>query len=185
MSCLSNPKIKNALTKLISSDLHTRSVDGVKVDLEAYIREVYDFIKKSSNNDMTALTGARMVPTLINLITVHDPELAAELKKVSPTLRTDAMILSVSFEESIDNTINYLNLNPPALREGETAESLKRELDESEPIVKSEQIVESDKDMKFFLNEIDTTLIEKAMKSDNTSVRDEAANVFKTVIYKK
>jgi DNA polymerase-3 subunit epsilon len=131
MSCLSNPKIKNALTKLISNDLHTRSVDGVKVDLEAYVREVYDFIKKSSNNDMTALTGARMVPTLINLITVHDPELAAEIKKVSPTLRSDAMMLSLSFEESIDNTINFLNRNLPAIPEGETAEYYLTEINNS------------------------------------------------------
>ena len=178
MSCLSNQKVKNALTKLISSHLYNRSKDGIKVDLEAYVREVYDFIKKSSNNDMTALTGARMVPTLINLITVHDPELAAEIKKVSPTLRRDAFELSESFEESIDNTINYLNLNPPVLREGETAESIKREIKEAEPIVTPEEKVESDKEVGETSTDIDPDVAKEAKKEVNDSVRTDVANDF-------
>lgn len=118
MSCLSNKEVKDALTGLISNHLYTRSKAGTKIELEPYIREIYDFIKQSSGDELTAITGARMVPTLINLITTYKPQLAAELKKSSPALRRDAFELSELFEESVDNVVSRLGLTPP------TAESL-------------------------------------------------------------
>jgi len=102
MSCLSQEEIREALFGLVAGDLYDKAKEDQVIDLPAYIKEVYDFVKESSEDEATAISAAAMTPSIVKLILALDNELVDKLETKNPDLESDNLALIKKFKNNTD-----------------------------------------------------------------------------------
>lgn len=143
MSCLSvvDSNIKKFLRNKIANNLVDKANNPEPIDLNAYVKEIYNFFKEQGAGEDLALDAARIVPILLDQIVALKPEIAATLKKNSSRIRYDILELSEKFEENIEHVRDMLGLKEVPVEEIKLAQK------QAEAAVAQEPVVEVPMDM--------------------------------------
>ena len=110
MSCLLNQEMRDGLFVMVASDLFTKAKGDEPLDLDAYIREVYNFAKISSQgNEALALDAAMLVPGFVDQTLANRPKLEEHFEKFNEDIRMEVLAKKKAFR-SIDKVREVLGL---------------------------------------------------------------------------
>ena len=139
MSCLLNQEMRDGLFVMVASDLFTKAKGDEPLDLDAYIREVYNFAKISSQgNEALALDAAMLVPGFVDQTLANRPKLEEHFEKFNEDIRMEVLAKKKAFR-SIDKVREVLGLTEsPAEIIDAVEQDIKTEV-APEPVIESEE----------------------------------------------
>lgn len=143
MSCLLSEEMQDGLFVMIASDMYAKTGKDTPVVINDYVNEVYEFVKKASDNEALAVDAARLVPTMLDKIIVTRPELGDLLEKHNDDIRIDIIRKIKDFKKGIEQVREHLGLNKPVTEDfGSAAEELEEKRKEPAAEIITEEKVD-------------------------------------------
>lgn len=99
MSCSLDIETRRALRVKIGGDLLNKIKSSTPLDIENYIKEIYDLFKKASQDEALAIDAARLVPTLILQLINTDIEMKMGMRKLDKTLGIKLYEIEIRYED--------------------------------------------------------------------------------------
>jgi exodeoxyribonuclease-5 len=123
MSCLSQEEIREALFGLVANKLYKKAEKDEVLDLPAYVKEIYYFVKEASEDEATAISAAAMTPVIIDKILSASDKLTEKLENKNPDVRIDVLQLLRKFKNNTDAVRETVGATKPVAIDDSTLKS--------------------------------------------------------------